>query len=37
MTCSYRYRRFVATEDDGAKDRAVGFGILCNDILIHEN
>jgi hypothetical protein len=30
---SYRYSSFVAAENNGAKDGAVSFGILSNDIL----
>jgi hypothetical protein len=33
MSCSYRYSSFVTAEDNGAKDRAMSFRILSNDIL----
>jgi hypothetical protein len=33
MSCRYRYSSFVAAENNGAKDRAMSFGILSNDIL----
>jgi hypothetical protein len=33
MSCHYGYSSFVAAENNGAKDRAMSFGILNNDIL----
>ena len=33
MSCSDRYSCFIATENDGAKDRAMRFRILGNNVL----
>ena len=33
MACLYRYSSFVAAENNGAKDEAMSFGILSNNIL----
>jgi hypothetical protein len=33
VSCSYRYSCFITAKDDGAKNRAMGFRILCNYVL----